>query len=250
MNMPTDYAYIDSYFKKELNQEELEKFEQRIKSDNAFAEEVAFYCCVMSALKEQSADERKEQFRKIYEQNKSHTGKAKPALVKRLWPYIAAVAVITGLIVGYYVMYMKPVSIQSQANEYIRQHFEVQMGVNMGGADSMDAAMQLYNEDKLPEALQSFQKIIQAGNTNRLQEEVRMAGIVSLRLADYDKAIDYFTQLENITLYSNPGKLYHALALIKRDRTGDRETAKQLLLQVINQDLEGKETAQKWMESF
>jgi len=78
----------------------------------------------------------------------------------------------------------------------------------------------------------------------------KMAGIVSLRLGDYDKAIDHFTRLEKLTFYSNPGKFYHAIALIKRNSSGDIEIAKQLLKQVVERDLEGKETAQKWLKSL
>jgi hypothetical protein len=37
-------------------------------------------------------------------------------------------------------------------------------------------------------------------------EAKKYAGIVSLRLAQYDKAINYFSQIENALLYANPGK--------------------------------------------
>jgi tetratricopeptide (TPR) repeat protein len=242
-----DFAYIDRFFKGELNKEELMEFEQKIKSDPVFAEEVAFYYSVMHAFKRQLAEEKKEHFRKIYNESKSRRSLVKPGLVRRLWPYAAAAAIVTGLIIGVY-MYLQAPFLQYQANRYIKQNFEIQMGVQMSGtADSIDAAIQLYNENKLPGALQQFEKIIQYDSTAKPK---RMAGIVSLRLGNYDKAIDYFTQLENLKLSSNPGKLYHALALIKRNRTGDKETVRELLQQVIDQDLEGKETAQKWMKSL
>jgi tetratricopeptide (TPR) repeat protein len=144
---------------------------------------------------------------------------------------------------------LKPSSPQYLADEYIKQNFEKEMGVKMAGReDSLDAAIRSYNENKLTEALQQFDKIIQ---TDSIADKAKkMAGIVSLRLGDYDKAIYYFTQLENLKLFSNPGKLYHALALLKRNRTGDKEMAKQLLQQVIEKDLEGKETAQDWLKSL
>ncbi|HKO81806.1 MAG TPA: hypothetical protein VJU78_15480, partial [Chitinophagaceae bacterium] len=76
------------------------------------------------------------------------------------------------------------------------------------------------------------------------------AGIVSLRLEQYDKAVNYFSKIENIKLHANPGKFYHALVLIKRSQPGDMETAKQLLKQVVENDLEGKEEAEKWLKKW
>jgi tetratricopeptide (TPR) repeat protein len=244
----SDFNYIDSYFKGELPLEETRNFELKIREDAVFAEEVAFYCSAMQAVKDQLAEEKRKQFRKIYDEGKFHDDKVKPMIVKKLWPSIAAAAVVAGLIFGLY-MYSRPSSPGHLADQYIKQHFQVEMGVKMAAReDSLDAAMQLYNEGKLPEALLQFEKIIQTDSTAEVAK--RMAGIVSLRMGEYDKALDYFTQLENLNLYTNPGKLYHAISLIKRNRPGDNEMVKQLLQQVIEKNLEGKETAQKWLKSF
>jgi tetratricopeptide (TPR) repeat protein len=244
----SDLAYIDSYFKGELSADERIKFEQRIADDAAFAGEVAFYCSAVSTVKDQLVEEKKKQFRELYYNDKNKNKKARPSLVKKLWPYIAAAAVITGIIVTLTIV-TGPSSPQQMADKYIKEHFEVQMGVTMtDNADSLDAAMQLYNENKLPEALRKFEKIIQTDSITYFPK--KMAGIVSLRIGEYDKAIEYFIQLENLQLYSNPGKLYHALTLIKRNRAGDKEMATQLLKQVIDLKLEGKETARKWLKSL
>lgn len=240
-----DLIYIENYFKGEFTQKDNGEFEQKIKDDPAFAEEVAFYCSAMQVIKDQSAEEKKKRFRKLYEETKQ-LRPVKSLGIRKIWPYIAAAAVITGVIFGLY-MYYKPTSLQQVADQYISQHFDTAMGVKMAGStDSLDAAMQLYNDNKLSDALVQFEKIDQSGSNAEVAK--KMAGIVSLRLGEYDKAIDYFVQLEKLELYSNPGKLYHALALIKRNRPGDKETAKQILTQVIEGDLEGKETAKKWKE--
>ena len=246
----TNLENIDSYFKGKLTPEETRVFEQKLIDDPAFAEEAAFYCSAMQVIKEDLVEEKKKQFRKIYDEGKSaiNINSSKPALIKKLWPYAAAAAIAAALIFGWYI-FITPSSPEQLADQYIKQHFETEMGVKMTGKeDSLDAAIRLYNEDKLPEALQQFNKLILANNMADVPK--RMAGIVSLRLGDYDKAIDYFTQLENLSLYPNPGKLYHSLPLIKRNRPGDKQMAKELLQQVIDLDLEGKETAQKWIRSF
>jgi tetratricopeptide (TPR) repeat protein len=239
---------IDSYFKGVLTPEETRVFEQKLIDDPAFAEEVAFYCSAMQVIKEELAEEKKMQFRKIYDESKSGINNSKPALIKKLWSFAAAAAIVAALIFSWYI-FSKPSSPEQLANQYIKQHFQTEMGVKMAGKeDSLDAAIRLYNEDKLPEALKQFNKLIQADSIADIPK--RMAGIVSLRLGDYDKAIYYFTQLENLSLYANPGKLYHSIALIKRNRPGDKQIAKELLQQIIDKDLEGKETAQKWIRSF
>ena len=120
----------------------------------------------------------------------------------------------------------------------------------MGGPkDSLlDNAKRLFNDNRFEESLAEFEKAIAAWPNE--EEPKRQAGIVSMKLRDYDKAIGYFIQIENLQLYSNPGKLYHALALIKRDRPGDRKSAKQILHDVIALNLEGKETARNWLRSL
>jgi hypothetical protein len=240
-----DLIYIENYFKGEFTGEENGEFEQKIKNDSVFAEEVAFYCSAIGVIKDQSTEEKKIRFRKLYEESKQ-LSPVKSLGIRKIWPYIAAAAVITGVIFGLYIYY-KPASLQQLADRYIQQDLQTGMGVKMAGStDSLDAAMQLYNEKQFPEALLLFEKIDQAGG--HAEQAKKMAGVVSLRLKDYDKAIAYFIQLENLDLYSNPGKLLHALALIKRDRPGDKGTAKQILTQVIEGDLEGKEYAKKWKE--
>ena len=243
----SELSYIDKYFKKELTREQIVEFERKIIDDPFFAEEVAFYCSTMQAITDQTAEEKKKQFRKIYDEGKMQNS-SKPAVIKKSWVYIAAAAAVFGLIISWY-LFARPSSIQQLADRYIKQTFHAEMGVKMSGnEDSLDAAIGLYNENKLPEALKQFEMIIESDSTAGLPK--KMAGIVSLKLRDYDKAIDYFSQLEDLNLYSNPGKLYHAIALIKRNRNGDKEIVKQLLQLVIEQDLEGKETAQEWLKAL
>lgn len=242
----SDLTYIDRYFKKELTQEEITEFERKINEDPVFAEELAFYCSVMEAITDQATEEKKQHFRKIYDEGKLLSS-FKPAVIKRSWVYIAAAVVVVGLILGWY-LFTRPSSIQQLADRYIEQNL-IEISVKMAGdEDSLDAAIRLYNENKLPEALKRFETIMELDSAASLPQ--KMAGIVSLRLGDYDKAIGYFTQLEKLNLYSNPGKLYHAIALIKRNRNNDKKTVKQLLQQVVEQGLEGKETAQEWLKSL
>ena len=113
--------YIDNYFKGKFLPEEKKLFEQRIAEDPAFAEEVAFYLSAQQAGKAHLAEEKKKRFKELYEQN-SLAGTIKRP-VRKLWPYLAAAAVIAGIIFGL-VLFMKPSSPPQLADQYINQHFQ------------------------------------------------------------------------------------------------------------------------------
>jgi tetratricopeptide (TPR) repeat protein len=116
-------------------------------------------------------------------------------------------------------------------------------------ADSMQTGVRLYNEGRFSESLLQFEKIIQS-DTGSYDAE-KYAGIVCLQLGKYDEAIGWFVKLENNThLYINYGKFYHALTLLERGQKNDNVLAKQLLQQIVDQGLEGKENAAKWLEKW
>ena len=237
--------YIESYFNNDLPAAGKEQFEQKIITDSAFAEEVAFYYSAWQTAKNELAEEKKKRFAEIYQQNISVQ---KPGITIKLWKYAAAAAVVAGIIFGSY-LYIKPVSPQQLANQYIQQHLQ-SLSVTMSSqGNSIQDGLNLYNEGKLPQALQQFEKII-SGDTSNFNAK-KYAGIVSLEMKQYDKALTYFTQLENYpNRYSNPGKLLKAITLMERNSAGDAEQAKALLHQVMQNNLEGKETAQEWLSKW
>lgn len=138
---------------------------------------------------------------------------------------------------------------QQLADNYIHQNFAI-LNVTMGSReDSLQKGLRLFNQNKFPAALQQFESILKNDSTN--DNAKKYAGIACLRLGDYDKAINYFSLLEwQVGLYSNPGKLYHALSLLKRNTNDDKAAAKILLQQIIEQNAEGKETAEEWMKKL
>ncbi len=238
--------YIDNYFKGEQTADEIKEFEQKIINDPGFADEVAYYMVAFEALKEQSTEERKRRFREIYAQSKQLT----PVVPfrRKVWSYVAAAAVIAGVIFGGYFL-LRPSSPQQLADHYIQSNLQTLSLKMEGRQDSMQKARDLYNNNHLTESLQYFQSIIQSDTSN--YEPKRDAGIVSLRLKQYDQALNYFKQLETYnTLHANPALLYQALTLMERNNPGDVEQAKQLLQQVVQNDLEGKKVAEGWLKKL
>ncbi len=239
-----DFEYIDAFFTGALNAEEAGQFEKRIASDPAFAEEVAFYISALQAIREEQAAERENRFREIYRQ----TAGAEKTPVRRLWTYIGAAALVAGIVFSLYI-FMRPAPVKQLADRYIGQQLQT-LGVTMASReDSMQKGLVLYNQGKFPEALQQFEQIIQSDSANFTAR--KYAGLACLRLRHYDKALQYFRQLENYPgLYANPALFYQALTLMERNQAGDDARAKALLKQVVDQDLEGKQTAQDWLKKW
>lgn len=114
--------------------------------------------------------------------------------------------------------------------------------------DLLSKTKNLFNEVKLEEILITLESLLQKESSN--YEALEIAGIAALRLEQYNKALGNFQKLENFSqkLVSDPWKFYHALTLLKRNQPGDQGTARLLLRQVVDSDLEGKNNAKKWLQ--
>ncbi len=241
--------YIEEYFNEQLSAERKSEFEQKVAADRMFAEEIAFYLSSKQAAATEMIEKR-ERFKELYTKYKqdNRAGRQQATLLRKLWPWAAAAAVLAGIVFGLSV-WLKPVSPTMLADKYLLEHLQT-LPVTMGNKeDSLQSGFRLYNDGQLKEALKLFETM--ALNDTSFFEAKRFAGIVSLRLGQYDKAINYFSQLEGYTqLYSNPGKFYHALTLMKRNQPGDEEAAKKLLQQVVENDLERKQDAKTLLDKW
>jgi tetratricopeptide (TPR) repeat protein len=170
--------------------------------------------------------------------------------LRRLMAYRIAVAgslLIFLFLVGY-LIFLKPGSPSQMADKYINENFQT-LGVNMGSElDSIQDGLRLYNAARYDSAINQFESIIQRDTTNFTAK--KWLGIVYLRVGNYEKALLYFQQLESYTLQANPAVFYQALTLMKRNQSGDKQKAKQLLHEVRDNDLDEKETARRWLRKL
>ncbi len=153
--------YIDAYFNKELNPEEVGKFEQRISEDKEFADEVAFYLSAKQALKEQVVEEKKEWFKQLLTQDSSLTEVHDTGRVRKMWVYrlSAAAAILICVFLAWYLFVSKPESPQQMADNYINEKtFPVKMGTTI---DPIQNGLRLYNEGHYDSALQQFETILE-----------------------------------------------------------------------------------------
>lgn len=239
--------YIDNYFNDLQTQEQKILFEQMIESDEIFAKEVAFYISTNAALKEELIKQKKNEFKKIYHEQKIIPVKIIPLMSK--WRYIAAASIVIAMIFFTWLINGRNINTQELTETYISKNLQT-LGVTMGTKqDSLQNGLNLFNNGKYTAALMQFELIINRDSTD--DTVIKYAGIAALQLKKYNTAILYFTKLEKIVnLYSNPGKFYKALTLLNRNNNDDKEEAKILLQDVVNNNLEGKDTASDWLRKM
>lgn len=237
--------YIDNYFRGALSAEEAGQFEQKILTDPDFADEAAFYCNALQAARDAAILEKKARFREIYASTSSN---ARPGIVRKMRQWTAAAAILLVMLAGWYIFRPQSSSPSQLAKSYIEQNLKT-VEISMAAeTDGIQTGKRLYNEGDLTGALQYFEAATRTDPSSA--EAKKLSGIVSLRTEQYDKALQYFKQLGNITQYANPAKFYQALTLMKRSRPGDKLEAKRLLQEVVDQKLEGHQTAREWLDSW
>ena len=241
--------YIDAYFQRTLDPAEIKEFEQKIAQDKEFADEVAFYLSAKQSLKAEADKEKKEWFKELLAQERPVIDINQYRSAKKAWIYraSAAAAVIIFVFLAWSIFFSKTASPHQMAESYIDENFKT-LSVKMGEKDSLQEGLRLYNEGQYNSSLQQFESMVQRDTGNYLLNNY--IGIVYPKLGNYDKALYYFRQFEDDTLYSNPSQFNQALTLLKRNLPGDKEKAKELLQQVVDRDLEGKEIAQKWLDKW
>jgi len=245
--MTIDNEYIDQYFSGSMPAEEKQIFEKRIQSDESFAEDVAFYVSAMAVARESGEAERKEKLRELYEV-KTEQKDGKIINLGWLKPVMSAAAVLLIFFLGW-TFFLKPASVQQLADEYIKNKFSEQP-VQMGKSeDSIEIALGMFNKSEFEEAGKLADKMLISNPAD--PDALKLTGIVSLRLGNYDKALISFQKIaDQPGLFSNMGLFYKAITLMKRDRSGDRENAKQLLKKVVEQKLGGNEIAEEWLNKM
>ena len=237
-----DLDYIDSYFTNQLTAEKRKAFEQSLQTDPQLADAVAFYL-----LTKQTAQKEAHQARKVEWANLSpeHT----PARWLGGWAYAAAAACAVLLLgLGWYFMRSQP-SATELADAYIVSELQELTVAMDARSDSLTKGVELFNTGNLTQAATIFGTLYSRDSTNTMA--LQYAGVVSLRQKKYDKAISQFHRLSQRTdLVSNPAMFYEALALIKRNRPGDADKARQLLQLVVDKKLEGEKLAKEWIKKL
>jgi tetratricopeptide (TPR) repeat protein len=233
--------YIDAYFGGEFSAEETSQFEKRIQEDPAFADEVAYYLAAYATIKEANIDMRKARFREMYVQGEGRM-QVRRMNSGRWFPVLAAAAIL-GIVALVWVLFLTPADPSRLADRYIRENLTV-LPAKMGGEDRMQTGIALYNSGKFGEALKQFEDRLRSDSSD--PPALLDAGIVTLRMENYDKALDFFIRLQKLSdPRVNPALFYEAITLMRRNRAGDSDHAKRLLKRIVQDDLNRKGDAQE-----
>jgi tetratricopeptide (TPR) repeat protein len=233
--------HIDDFFKGELDAEQLELFEKRVLEDPDFADEVAFYLSAVQTLRTGISEDRKAHFTTLY------NAETKPSFSTfRLWPYLSAAAAIVLILLGVYFFYPNR-SAPAIAQSYINKNLSTLSVMMNATEDSIQRGVRLYNENKLDEASQTFEQILKTHPEE--YKVMEYAGIVSLRLNNYDNALAHFERLSKATqLYANSGNFYISLTYLKRNRPGDVQKAKAMLTKIVEEHAANEEAARELLK--
>jgi tetratricopeptide (TPR) repeat protein len=235
---------IEKYFEEQLSVEEKNRFEADLNSDPELASAVAFYLAAKNAA---AQEVRSRNFEARHAEWQSLRKSEKRSLSWKTWYAVAAVLALVTFGLIWNAKNSATNDLEVLASGYAMEHFTT-LPVQMGDTrDSIQLAADSYNKGQYATSAKICEQILERDSLNA--EAKKIAGIVSLKLLDYDKAIKYFQQLGNQkNLYSNPGKFYEAIALLKSGSPSDQKRAEVLLKAVIDGNLEGKNEAMKWLE--
>lgn len=239
-------TYTEAYYRGILEAEQKKQFEDKIISDPAFAEEVAFYLSTITAAKELRKEDSFQRFKEIYQEQKS-IKKINWWNNKSLYIPLAAAAIII-IAVGSYFIFFQPKSAMQLANAYIDTQL-LTLPQKMGAADTMQTGIQYYNKQLYDSSLYFF-KSIHRENSD-YDEAGKNAGLVYLKEKKYEAALMQFDALINTNSgYSKQAAFLKAVTLMARNKAGDKQQAKELLQQVDQQKIEGYEEAEEWLKKF
>lgn len=232
----TNLERIENYYDHSLSEAEREAFEAELKSNPALVEEVAFWVQARAAAQEEAKARRKSEFVQL---SKKVTQRNQRAITYAL---SAAASILLFLTLGWYVWNREAstnMALNNEwANNYIEKNFSTLTTQMSARNDSLQMGINRYNSGDLPKAQVIFNQLLARDSLNA--EAEKLAGIVSLRLGDYDQAIKHFHHLSTRTdLVSNPGKFYEALTLLQRNLPLDKKRAENLLKEVHEGKLEG-----------
>ncbi|MBC8151876.1 MAG: hypothetical protein H7Z72_03095 [Bacteroidetes bacterium] len=240
-----DLASIEMYLTGRMTDTERVAFEISLATDSELADTLAFYVMARQSAKAAANDRRRAEW------DARRRAAPQPQPLGRIgqWAYPLAAAACLVLALGFGWYFLNKPTTMELADAYISENLTT-LSVTMDGqADSLQRGIQQYNAGKLGDAETTFGAILQREPTNA--DALKLAGLVSLRWGNYDKAIEQFHRLGQRTdLYDNPGLLYEAVARLKRNQPLDKPTAKKLLTDLISRNLDENADAAKLLNSL
>jgi tetratricopeptide (TPR) repeat protein len=242
--MNSTLNYIDDYFTGALTEDEKREFERRCAAEPEFAREVAEYITIRDGLRLELQQKRKEAFEKLRQELTAIPPKPSKIITLKRISYLAAASIL--VILGWFAFFNRS-NPQTIAYKYIDANLST-IRLNMGETDSLKSGISAYNAKSYTDAEHFFKPLsIKQNATPAATEDL---GLTYLAQKRYDEALKTFDQLAAMTLHINKGKFYKALTLMARSKGTDNQQAKQILQEIIDNNLYGEQEARNWIKQI
>lgn len=253
------FIKFEEYLQGEMSIEEKALFESELSSNEEMNRAFNIYRTIENEMAIHHQEKRSEEELKntleslnarYFEQELKKPTKVVPLHSTKIFKSIMALAAsLLLLLVAYSIFFQSKQDVRLLADIYIDTHF-MQLSQTMDSTpDSLQLGISAYNNQEYSKALQFFQGVqeMQPGNV----EAIKNMGLSYLMNKEYELALQKFDELAAIkNLYSNEGLFLKAITLMQRNEKGDKEEAKSLLEQVVEDDEAGSEQAKEWLKKF
>lgn len=162
---------------------------------------------------------------------------------------MAAAAGLVLILVAYFTFFQSSGNPTKLADKYVKDEL-THLSLTMDGVqDSLQVGMAAYNDKDYQKALQIFDGLYKSHPDDSYV--LKYKGLAYLLTKNYDKALSSFDELAaKKHLFSNDGLFLKAVTLLERNQAGDKDAAKLLLEQVVNEKTEGNAKAEEWLKKW
>jgi len=273
-----NYEKIEDYLNGKMDAEEKSLFEAALSSDEELLIAFKVYRTIETDMRglekisvERSAlkDTLDSLDKNYFENDSQPIAKVIPLYSDKIFKITASIAASIAIILVAYFSFFRPnQNIQLLADTYFEENL-LQLNQTMGTPgdtlqfgiatntgkkintvqDSLRIGIMTYNNQDYQKALPYFQGVYHNHPEN--SDAKKFTGLVYLSTKEYDKALQAFEELANMKEPpNNPGLFLQAVTFMRRNNRGDKQKAKNLLQQVVNNNAEGSLEAKEWLKRF
>ncbi|MEL7530048.1 MAG: hypothetical protein AAFN10_02005 [Bacteroidota bacterium] len=225
--MRSDQAWIEDYLAGALTAAEQRSLEERMAEDEGLREAFREAAHIYAATKIDARRHLKEELTASLRSQKPEANKAQRRLVMRPWVWAAAAVMVLGL--SYFLLRPSRTTPQSLYASY----YEAPATLSMRQDSKMEAwesAMTAYTQGDFAQAQRQLLTLADDSSFSRPSALALYLGITYLESQEPDRALDYFQQIGDHSLYSPHRTWYSALAHLQAERPAKAKT----LLQKIS----------------
>ncbi|GGG34457.1 hypothetical protein [Bizionia arctica] len=238
-----DYILFEAYLSRDLSLDDIQIFENRLKTDLAFKDAFQLYKQTSNFLEHQIKNEEKtEAFKKNVEDiSSAYFNKQSKTKAKRINPWYYSIAVAAILALGFFVTQQFSNPVYSDYANYGTMDLTVRSAQN----DVLNKAEVAFNNRNFKDADMYFSELLKTDNNNMELQFYKAVSLVELN--KYEKADALFDVIiQTPSVYKNKAIWYLALSKLKQ---GD-EIACLNVLKTIPKDSEDYKQAQQLIKKL